>query len=188
MKLTLFLFALVLITATSSAYEEGWHDSAKCDPCHNTILPETQSDELMDGCGCHYITPGSEWTTKVDIEIVKTLHSVETCMKCHLNSKASLTEENIHRLHTGIDCELCHGDSTVTRPDILRCDSCHGSNIHGTHKEKLDEACEACHGEYGKDATLTYSDDLLSKGFTEKCREIPTIIDVLRFILNPEKL
>lgn len=184
MKLTILLITIVMITATSGAYEEGWHDSAKCDPCHNTILPEIQSTELMDGCLCHYITPGSEWTTKVDIEIVKDLHSVETCMKCHLNSKASLTEENIHRLHTDVTCDLCHGTIDVTKPDILRCDSCHGSNIHGTHKEKIDTTCVACHGEYGEDATLTFTDNVVSKGLTEKCREIPTIIDVLRFILN----
>jgi len=191
-KFTFIIIFLLLTTSTVKAADYSstdWHDARICNPCHESILPKSTSDEIYDGCLCHYPPGNPDWKTEVDIQVIRSIHGIQPCTKCHFNSMGSLTEENIHRVHSNTNCEKCHGNVNVIRPDILDCFACHESEIHGVHDD-LEGLCVICHGEFGEqtvfsfqsaDIAVTADVSMLSE---YKNRQFPTIIEVLGALLQ----
>lgn len=195
-KFTFIILILLLTTSAVKAAEyssTSWHDAIICNPCHESILPQSISTEIFDGCSCHYPPGNPVWKTEVDIQGIKSIHGIQPCIKCHFSSMGSLTEDNIHRVHSNTDCEKCHGNVDIIRPDLLDCFSCHESEIHGVHND-LEGLCVICHGEFGEETVLNFQSaniditDNISMLYEDKNRKIPTIIEVLGALLQVIKI
>jgi len=188
MRLMISILLIISIIGIVDAGEgdKYWHASARCDDCHNTILPEIQSNDISGNCICHYPPENPVWHTKVDIQIIKGIHGVEPCLKCHVNSIATLTQDSVHKVHNGsVKCEGCHGQDQIKRPEII-CTSCHGTQVHSIHDDVMDIACIACHGEYAKGFTEVPEVGSISMRIpiVEEKKHFPTIIDVVRALLK----
>lgn len=192
MKLILPILIIMIFSMTVSArsadnLEAEWHPGRLCISCHNITLPQSESTRINDGCLCHYPSGKPVWEDKVDIQNIKTIHGSRPCIKCHVNSMATLPEYNIHNLHIAVTCRRCHGNEGNIKPLSTDCVTCHGHQVHGIHD--LEKLCAVCHGKPGEDivnrfksAGIPVSADItgLSGG---KIRQFPTIIEVLRSLL-----
>ena len=96
-------------------------------------------------------------------------------------------------MHSTTNCEKCHGNVDIIRPDLLDCFSCHESEIHGVHND-LEGLCVICHGEFGEETVLNFQSaniditDNISMLYEDKNRKIPTIIEVLGALLQVIKI
>jgi hypothetical protein len=192
----IFFIIMILVSmciftlGAADNYETGWHEAEKCNACHNSLLSQSSSDRIFDGCLCHYPPENPIWHTEVDVMIIRDLHGIEPCIKCHINSIGTITKDNMHRLHSEVKCENCHGFEEIKEPDFSSCISCHGNEIHGIHENKLDDLCITCHGEFGADtisqfesADIAVSTNISS--ISDRNRDtFPTIMRVIRSVLE----
>ncbi|MCG7847915.1 MAG: cytochrome c family protein [ANME-2 cluster archaeon] len=192
-------FIIIILSFTSTAVKatdfskSDWHDAIICNPCHESILPQSVSKEIYDGCICHYPPEKPVWNNEIDIQSIRKIHGNKPCIQCHINSIGSLTLDNLHRAHYTTDCGDCHGNDKIIRPEYSECSSCHKSEIHGVHND-LEGLCVICHGKYGEDtvnnfqsANMPVTADV-SMLLEDKNRKFPTIIEVLTSLLQIIKI
>lgn len=193
MKRAIFFICIItfFINSVNAVDLEGkWHEGDKCVGCHNAILSESSSKRINDGCLCHYPPEDPVWYNKVDIRSVKDIHGTRTCIKCHVNSIAVSSKENLHEIHSATECEKCHGNENVIKPSYVDCSSCHESEIHGIHD--IENLCIICHGKFGEDALQKFKSASVAVStnvpqIPEK-KPFPTVIDLLRSIMQWFKL
>jgi hypothetical protein len=144
------LSIIVLLTLTTisaadiSISNRPQHKGIVCIYCHETKGYSIGEHEDEGGCdNCH--------TVAVSKVLLESVHS-NVCKTCHTIPN---NDEEYHNLHTGINCTKCHGSGPSTaKPTtgITDCAACHGidfsgnSNIHLTHRSRLEDICAKCHG------------------------------------------
>jgi len=142
----LIIASFFLIYPASALYEKynglmvGWHKAKICMPCHVNTLNEGKLRRFLQCTPCHS-------KNLKDPEVIKKLHGVNVCIKCHVGSEFSASNLGlkVHVPHKQVDCSTCHGKEEPSKPDARVCSDCHDTDPHEVHGEKLGEMCIFCH-------------------------------------------
>jgi hypothetical protein len=208
--LSLMVVSLIIIAEPAHAYERpeytdgltgNWHPGGFCIPCHYTLLGNERAKEISTKCTqtCHAranIPKDSKNAYKVNMVKISEIHRDILCIRCHIGTKSALnvTAVDFHRVMSKTDCMSCHtfeNDSYV-KPQKTDCSDCHGGDPHVVHGKRLDNMCEACHGEFA----LKYIDKLKlpsnasnatllsSMNKTETIKGYPTIGEIISRIIE----
>jgi len=199
MKKILFFLALFITIAVTSAEEVYpknpdlfWrgHPTEACDYCHYTYIPHDRMTGLMRACVCHkdpYTTGG-----KVDIsKVSEHAHASKPCSACHFGTARveDVSLQDFHRTHIHVNCTYCHSreGSSIGIPETKNCEKCHNQGPHLVHGERTDAMCVICHGKFGEECRKKgYTAEKIApvNETTQKTIKIPTILDLLRTLLE----
>ncbi len=162
MRIILIVFALIITISPVIAAEfkrpgTFWHGKGElCFECHYNTLDSKQLFDKFSGCSCHQRDIWQD-PNVLSSKKLSDLHDSEPCVKCHISSKAELSQVSIrqyHTVHENIQCQKCHGSKDISIPaDTTQCNFCHKGTPHDVHNEILDEVCVFCHGEVVKKFT-----------------------------------